>query len=82
MEIENRMNALQLKTIKSQMDPHFMFNALNSTHENRRYQRDWGNFYYYGAGDSRNRFSEYTLAYTLNEVLNPRVMRLGVRFQF
>lgn len=30
MEIENQINALQLKTIKSQMDPHFMFNALNS----------------------------------------------------
>ncbi len=30
MEMENRLNALQLKTIKSQMDPHFMFNALNS----------------------------------------------------
>jgi len=59
-----------------------MFNVFNSTHENRRYQRDWGDFYYYGAGDSRNRFSEYTLAYTLNEILNPRVMRLGVRFQF
>ena len=59
-----------------------MFNVLNSTHENRRYQRDWGNFYYYGAGDSRNRFREDTNAFTLNEVLNPRVMRLGVRFQF
>ncbi|MCB2206653.1 MAG: histidine kinase [Bacteroidetes bacterium] len=34
MEIENRMNALQLKTIKSQMDPHFMFNALNSISNN------------------------------------------------
>ncbi len=30
MEVENRLNALQLKTIKGQMDPHFMFNALNS----------------------------------------------------
>jgi hypothetical protein len=30
MEMENRLNALKLKTIKSQMDPHFMFNALNS----------------------------------------------------
>ena len=59
-----------------------MFNVFNSTIENRRYQRDWGYFYYYGAGDSRNRWSEYTLAYTLNEVLNPRVMRLGLRFQF
>ncbi len=34
MEIENRMNALQLKTIKSQMDPHFMFNVLNSISTN------------------------------------------------
>jgi len=34
MEIENRMNVLQLKTIKSQMDPHFMFNALNSISTN------------------------------------------------
>ncbi len=59
-----------------------MFNVLNSTHENRRYQRDWGSFYYYGAGDSRNRFSESTTAFTLNETLTPRVMRLGVRFQF
>jgi hypothetical protein len=59
-----------------------VFNVLNAKHENRRYQRDWGYFYYYGQGDSRNRFSEYTLAYTLNEVLNPRVLRLGVRFQF
>jgi len=30
MEVETRLNALQLKTIKSQMDPHFIFNALNS----------------------------------------------------
>jgi hypothetical protein len=34
IEIENRLNALQLKTIKSQMDPHFMFNALNSISNN------------------------------------------------
>ncbi len=34
MEIENRLNALQLKTIKSQMDPHFMFNVLNSISTN------------------------------------------------
>lgn len=34
MEIENRMNALQLKTLKSQMDPHFMLNALNSISDN------------------------------------------------
>ncbi len=34
MEMENRLNSLQLKTIKSQMDPHFMFNALNSISTN------------------------------------------------
>ena len=59
-----------------------VFNVLNSKHENRRYQRDWGNFYYYGANDSRNYFREDTTAFTLNEILNPRVLRLGVRFQF
>ncbi|MDT8394689.1 MAG: histidine kinase [Bacteroidales bacterium] len=34
MEVENRLNALQLKTLKSQMDPHFMLNALNSISDN------------------------------------------------
>lgn len=29
-ELENQMHELQLKAIKSQMDPHFTFNALNS----------------------------------------------------
>ncbi len=58
------------------------FNVLNSTHENRRYMKDWGNFYFYGVNDARNYFSESKPAYTLNEVLNPRVMRVGVRFNF
>jgi hypothetical protein len=58
------------------------FNALNSTHENRRYQKDWGEFYYYGTNDARNYFRAYGEAYTLNEVLNPRVMRVGIRFTF
>jgi hypothetical protein len=59
-----------------------LFNVINSTREIRRYQRDWGNFYYYGAGDSRNYFREATTAFTFYEALNPRVLRLGVRFQF
>lgn len=29
-ELTYQLNSLQLKTIKSQMDPHFMFNAINS----------------------------------------------------
>ncbi len=33
-EIENTINMLQLKTIKSQMDPHFMFNVLNGLASN------------------------------------------------
>lgn len=37
MEIENRLNELQLKTIKSQMDPHFMFNALNNISTNIKF---------------------------------------------
>ncbi len=44
-----------------------LFNAFNSTHQLRRYQRDWGNFYYYGANDSRNYFREDTNSNTLYE---------------
>ncbi len=58
------------------------FNCLNSKLENRRYQKDWGNFYWYGPGDSRNYFKQDTTAYTLNEILNPRVLRAGIRFSF
>ncbi len=33
-EIEETINSLQMKTIKSQMDPHFMFNVLNGLANN------------------------------------------------
>lgn len=33
-EIEDTINSLQIKTIKSQMDPHFMFNVLNGLANN------------------------------------------------
>jgi hypothetical protein len=59
-----------------------IFNVFNSMLENRRYQESLGIYYYYGAGDARNTFNYDLSAYTLNEVLNPRVARLGVRFTF
>ena len=59
-----------------------LFNALNGKHEIRRYNKEWGRFYYYGQDDSRNYFAPRNPAFTLYEVLNPRVLRLGVRFQF
>jgi len=34
LHIEETINSLQLKTIKSQMDPHFMFNVLNGLANN------------------------------------------------
>jgi len=59
-----------------------VFNVFNSKIENRRYMKDWGTFYFYGPEDSRNRFVDWGDAYQLFEVLDPRVFRLGVRFQF
>jgi len=59
-----------------------MFNVLNSRIENRRYQRFWGSYYYYGEGNSQNRFVADPNYNMLNEILNPRVVRIGVRFQF
>jgi hypothetical protein len=65
-----------------------LFNVFNAKLENRRYQRIWGSVYrradrtyyfstYYASGSA---YGEN--AYTLNEILNPRVLRFGVRFQF
>ena len=59
-----------------------LFNAFNSKFELRRYQKSWGTFYFYGENDSRNWFRPSTTAYSLDGILNPRVLRLGVRFQF
>jgi len=57
-----------------------LFNVFNAKLENRRYQRTWGRIYHY-ADDSLS-FTRTATAYTLNEILNPRILRLGVRFQF
>ncbi len=59
-----------------------LFNVFNAKLENRRNQKTWGRYYYYGEDDSRNWFRRDADAYALNEVLNPRVIRFGVRFQF
>ncbi|MBA7683628.1 hypothetical protein ES703_92002 [subsurface metagenome] len=70
-----------------------LFNVFNAKLENRRYQRIWGTVY----RDAVDRSTEFSIpyalpgetwspyganAYKLNEILNPRVLRLGVRFQF
>ena len=59
-----------------------LFNVFNAKLENRRNQKTWGRYYYYGEDDARNYFRRDADAYALNEVLNPRVIRFGVRFQF
>lgn len=58
-----------------------LFNVLNSAIENRRYQKFHGTYYIY-ADSSLNRWVPNPTDYDLNEILNPRVMRLGVRFTF
>jgi len=58
-----------------------LFNVFNAKLENRRYQKGWGTVY----RDALTRAISYTpnaTAFTLNEVLNPRLLRLGIRFQF
>ncbi len=57
-----------------------LFNALNSTIENRRYQYDWGTIYIYDDGSTA--FAPSATAGSLNEILNPRLLRFGVRFEF
>jgi hypothetical protein len=58
-----------------------LFNVFNAKLENRRYQKGWGTVY--RADVTRTiSYTPNATAYTLNEVLNPRLLRLGVRFQF
>ncbi len=64
-----------------------VFNVLNSALVNRRYQKYWGTYYVY-SDSSLNYFRpDANFDYTqkvgkLNEILNPRIMRLGIRFVF
>ena len=57
-----------------------LFNVFNAKLENRRYQKGWGTVYRYA--DRSISFTPNATAFTLNEILNPRLLRLGVRFQF
>jgi hypothetical protein len=58
------------------------FNVLNTAVINRRYDQNEGTYYYYGAGDPANYFAPYAHTFEPNEILNPFIARLGVRFQF
>ncbi|MGB4705146.1 MAG: TonB-dependent receptor [Candidatus Saccharicenans sp.] len=64
-----------------------IFNLLNKMIENRRYQINWGTVYVYGDGQggidwTKTTFTPEITKNALNEVLNPRVARIGVRFEF
>ena len=54
-----------------------LFNVLNKAHENRRYDAHHGTWY-----KQTNSFVQNPTDGLLNEILAPRVIRLGVRFQF
>lgn len=58
-----------------------VFNALNSSTVNRREQKYYGTYYIY-PDSSQNEFVPNTTNYNINEILNPRVTRFGVRFVF
>ncbi|MEN6561133.1 MAG: hypothetical protein ABFD52_10200 [Acidobacteriota bacterium] len=57
-----------------------IFNVFNSSIVNRRYDMNEGTYYINANGTTT--FSSYANNNMVNEILNPRVMRLGVRFQF
>ncbi len=57
-----------------------VFNVFNSAIINRRYDKREGD--YSINADGSTIFTKYANNYAVNELLNPRIMRLGVRFQF
>jgi hypothetical protein len=58
-----------------------LFNVFNSATINRREQKYYGTYYKY-ANSAQNRFVADPNYYMVNEILNPRVLRIGVRFEF
>jgi hypothetical protein len=63
-----------------------VFNLLNSNMPIRSYPYNMGNAYFRSAGDPAT-FQQYSSSYYnytgyYNEVLNPRIWRFGVRFEF
>jgi hypothetical protein len=54
-----------------------LFNVLNSATMLRRYEFHHGTYYVHDGS-----FSTTATDGIANEILNPRVLRLGVRFQF
>jgi len=55
------------------------FNVTNAAIINRRYDRNEGTYRIYA---DHTTFTPYAHNYTVNEILNPLICRLGVRFQF
>jgi hypothetical protein len=58
-----------------------VFNLLNSSTVQRRYQRDLGT-YYVNSDPSLNTFVPNPNNYRFNQILNPRILRFGARYQF
>lgn len=58
-----------------------VFNLFNSSTVQRRYQRDLGT-YYVNSDPSLNTFVPNPTNYRFNQILNPRIARFGVRYQF
>jgi hypothetical protein len=61
-----------------------VFNLLNSSIINRRYDENEGTIYLRTTEGvtSVDHYAAYANNYKVNELLNPRIMRLGVRFAF
>jgi hypothetical protein len=57
------------------------FNVTNAAIVNRRYDMNEGTYYIF-ANPAQNYFQPYAHNYQLNEILNPLILRFGVRFQF
>ncbi len=79
LRVEKRINVADVGNVYLVVD---LFNALNSKLENRREEKDWGQYYYRGPNDPNNHFESEPDAYRLSEVLNPFVARFGIRFEF
>ncbi len=78
VRLEKMLKIADVATIYLMAD---IFNALNSATVNRREQQYHGTYYIY-PDSTMNKFVPNINSYKLNDILNPRIFRFGLRFTY
>ncbi len=79
LRLEKMINIAEVGTAHIMVDAFNVFNkgiVLNTTGEN------WGRYYYYGPDSPKNFFRPDSHPNEVNDILDPFIVRFGIRFEF